>query len=250
MMKNTELLLGYDYDKWYGYGDKDKITIEISSEKNSHCLCVGKSGSGKSYYTVIMCARIASIDDLSQIYFADFKLDSTYSFLKGCPRYYSYFDSMQALSNVYEIMHQRQNGDTSRRPITLFIDEYTAFISALQNRDKKEAEKATRMLSELLMLGRTLAIRIVITTQTAYAEIFPKGSRVNFGVIVILGDYETDNNYEILLPQKYIAQIGERHFGLGEGVVMLQNSQLRYMKVPEITNEEKLQRVCIEALTR
>ena len=254
MMASSDLVLGYDFDKWHGYGYKDVISIDASRNKNSHCLCVGKSGSGKSYYTLLLCARISNLvcDDssLPLVYFADFKRDSTYSFMSDCPRYFSYYDTMDALRTVYEIMHQRQSGDSSLRPITLFIDEYTAFISALEIKDKKQAEMAKKMIAETLMLGRSLSVRLVLTSQTAYAENFPKGARLNIGVIVILGDYQTDINYEMLLPKKYIDQIGERQFGLGEGVVMLNDSKMRYIKVPRISNEEKMKQACIDALTR
>ena len=55
--------------------------------------------------------------------------------------------------------------------------------------------------------------------------------------------------YEMLLPKEYIDNIGERQFGVGEGVVLLQGTELHYIKVPSVRNEEKMRRICMDALT-
>ena len=44
--------------------------------------------------------------------------------------------------------------------------------------------------------------------------------------------------------------IGNRKFTRGEGVLLLQGSELNFIKVPAINNIKKLQRVCIEALNK
>ena len=49
---------------------------------------------------------------------------------------------------------------------------------------------------------------------------------------------------------EYIEKIGERKFKIGEGIVLLQGSQLHFIKVPVIRNIEKMQNICIEALNR
>ena len=78
-----------------------------------------------------------------RIYFADFKQDDQFIYMRKCPRYYPYDKTLEALEIVYEIMHKRQSGeDDSRDPITLIWDEYMANILALQSISKKEAEEA------------------------------------------------------------------------------------------------------------
>ena len=54
----------------------------------------------------------------------------------------------------------------------------------------------------------------------------------------------------MLIPKEYIERIGDRQFKIGEGVVLLQGSELHFIKVPVIRDEDKLQRICIEALNR
>lgn len=86
MTMNSNLILGYDFDKWYGYGIKEPVITDISTKTNSHTLICGMSGSGKSYAENILLARIASTE--GKVLFSDFKQDDSFTFLRKCPRYY------------------------------------------------------------------------------------------------------------------------------------------------------------------
>ncbi|CAI3542892.1 MAG: hypothetical protein ACLUC0_19450 [Clostridium neonatale] len=252
MMKgSSSILLGYDFDKWYGYGAKEAITTDISTKTNSHTLICGMSGSGKSFLTNIVFARLCLENGTGgQVYFADFKQDDQFSHLRNCPRYYPYDKTLEALDTVYEILHNRQSGeDVSRHPITLIWDEYVANVLALQGIDKKKADVVMRRVSEILMLGRSLSVRIIISCQRPDASVFPTGSRLNYGVIIIVGA-PIRSIYEMLIPKEYIDRIGGREFGVGEGVVLLQGSQLEFIKIPLVRDLEKMQQICIYALTK
>ncbi len=251
MMKDSSILLGYDFDKWYGYGAKEAITTDISTKTNSHTLICGMSGSGKSFLTNILFARLCLKNGKEgQVYFADFKQDDQFSHLRNCPRYYPYDKSIEALKTVYEILHNRQSGqDQSRYPITLIWDEYMANILSIQNTDKKKADEIMRKVSEILMLGRSLGVRLVVSCQRADASAFPSGSRLNYGVVIIVGA-PIRSIYEMLIPKEYIDRIGEREFRVGEGVVLLQGSQLEFIKIPLIRDVEKMKQICINALTK
>lgn len=50
-------------------------------------------------------------------------------------------------------------------------------------------------VSEIMMLGRSLAVRLVIACQRPDATAFPTGSRLNFGVIIIVGASLESNTY-------------------------------------------------------
>ena len=71
---------------------------------------------------------------------------------------------------------------------------------------------------------------------------------MNYGIVIIVGA-PIRSIYEMLLPKEYIDTIGERPFGTGEGVVLLQGTKLRYIKVPSVRNEEKMHQICMDALT-
>lgn len=164
---SDDLLIGFDYDAWYGYAQKVPISVDVSTKKNSHTLLCGMSGSGKSYLVNQYLARIfLHGGESSEIYFCDFKQDDNFSHLRGCPRYYPYDKTIEALDEVYEIMHKRLRGeDTSRNYVTLVWDEYIANILALQGKDKKKAEAVMNKVAEILMLGRSLSVRLVIACQ-------------------------------------------------------------------------------------
>lgn len=252
MMKNSDsLMLGYDLDCWVDYGIKQPISVDISSSANSHMLLCGMSGSGKSYATNFLFAKICEIQNLQgTVYFADFKQDDQFSYLRECPRYYPYDSSFEALDIVYNILHKRQSGeDISRNQVTLIWDEYMANILAIQSINKKRAEEVMRKVSEILMLGRSLAVRLIISCQRPDASAFPSGSRLNYGVVMIVGA-PIRSIYEMLIPKEYIEEIGERKFGVGEGVVLLQGSKLEFIKIPMVRDVEKMKQVCIEALTK
>ena len=140
MTHSKELLLGYDYDAWYGYGDKIPVYADISHGNNRHTLIAGTSGGGKTYYTNQLLARLCVAGGKEQkIFFADFKREDAFEYLRGCKTYYSYEQCTQALDIVYEILHKRQAGeDESRTPVTLFWDEYLANVLALKGQDTQK----------------------------------------------------------------------------------------------------------------
>lgn len=250
MMMSCELTLGYDFDKWYGYGVKEPIVADIS-KTNNHTLLCGMSGSGKSFATNILFAKSVLVSNAQgKVYFADFKQDDQFVYLRECPRYYPYNRSIEALETVYDILHKRQSGeDKFRHPITLIWDEYMANILSIQNTEKKKADEVMRKVSEILMLGRSLAVRLVISCQRPDASAFPSGSRLNYGVIMILGA-PIRSIYEMLIPKEYIDAIGERKFGVGEGIVLLQGSRLRFIKIPMVRDMDRMKQICIDALTK
>ncbi len=251
MTHSENLLIGYDYDAWYGYADKIPVTTDISTKTNSHTLICGMSGSGKSYLMNQYFTRLCMQEgENAKVYFADFKQDDSFAHLRKCSRYYAYDKSIEALDIVYEILHNRQSReDTSHNPVTLIWDEYMANILALQGIDKKKADSVMRKVSEILMLGRSLAVRLVISCQRPDATAFPTGSRLNYGVIIVVGS-PIRSIYEMLIPKEYIEKIGDRQFRTGEGVVLLQGSEMHYIKVPVIRDEMKMQKICIDALTK
>lgn len=249
MINSDELLIGFDFDQWYSFGVKESIVTDISPMTNSHILLCGMSGSGKSYAETLLMARIANERE-GRIFFADYKQDESFAFLRDCPGYYPYESSMDALDEVYEIMNRRQSGDdTSRSPITLIWDEYMANILSLNGKDKKTATIVMNKVSEILMLGRSHAVRLLVACQRPDASAFPSGSRLNYGIIIILGA-AIRSIYEMLIPREYIDRIGDRVFGRGEGIVLLQASEMRFIKIPTVRDEQRLQQVCIDALTR
>ena len=244
---SNQLLLGYDLDLWNDYGVKMPITTPISSDTNSHMIICGMSGSGKTFLEQIIIRNLASsYDKNSMVYFADYKGDDTFSYLRNTPRYYTYSQTLTALDEVYSILNHRLNGDIDRTPVTLFWDEYMANILSLTNTDKKLAAATMNKVSELLLMGRSMAVRLVIACQRPDAVAFPVGSRLNYGIAIILGAYQK-STYEMLMPDEK-DQIEGRAFNRGEGSVLLQGTTLHLIKVPLVRHIDNMQAMCIQAL--
>lgn len=243
-----KFVLGFDLDAWNQCGERREITVDLSPENNSHILLCGMSGSGKSYLENAILAKLALSDPLGEIHFADYKSDTSFSYLRGCPRYYSYKDTLQALEIVHNRLLARQSGqDGSTHPVTLVWDEYMAQILALQSEDKKAAAVVMSHVSEILLLGRSLSVRLICVCQRCDALAFPAGSRLNYGVVVVLGS-SAKSIYEMLLPD-FKDELKGRTFKRGEGVVLFQGSELRYLKVPVVGNPKRMQELCIRALS-
>lgn len=183
-----------------------------------------------------------------EYFFGDYKGERAFEFLRGCPRYYTYKDTLKALEIVHGRLLARQSGEeTSRNPITIFWDEYMAQALSLISEDRKAAAVVMGKVSEILMLGRSLGpVRISVFCQRPDALAFPAGSRLNYGVVVILGA-AVRSIYEMLLPD-HMEQVKGRQFGRGEGVVLLQGSELHYIKVGVTRNPRRMEEICIKAL--
>lgn len=255
MMTNSDtfhhhqLVLGYDLDVWKGCRRKNPISIDLSPSTNSHILLCGMSGSGKSYMEHQLLARLilAEQGNSGEFLFSDYKGDDTFSYLQSCPHYFTYKDTLQALDEVHARLMARQSGeDASRYPITLIWDEYMAQALNLLSEDKKAAAVVMGKVSEILLLGRSLSVRLVVACQRPDALAFPAGSRLNYGVVVVLGA-AIRSIYEMLLPD-HMEQVRGRQFERGEGVVLLQGSKLRFIKVPVVRDLERMKKSCMEAL--
>lgn len=243
-----QLTLGYDLDRWNLFGERVPISIDLSPKTNSATLLCGMSGSGKSYLENQILAKTAmALAEPSEVFFGEYKQDDAFAYLRGYPRYYGYKDTLQALDIVHGRLLARQSGeDTSRNTVTLVWDEYMAQMLALISVDKKAATVVMGKVSEILMLGRSLSVRLVISCQRPDALAFPAGSRLNYGVVVVLGA-AVRSIYEMLLPD-FMDEVKGRQFGRGEGVVLLQGSELHYIKVPMVRDVGRMEQICIKAL--
>lgn len=239
--------MGYDLDIWNRYREKEPVFIDLSPKSNSHILICGMSGSGKTYLEQAVLAKLALADPTGKVLFADYKGDDSFAFLRNLPSYFAYNRTLEALDLVHSRLLARQSGeDPTRTPLTLVWDEYIAQILALLSQDKKKAEKVMGQISEILLLGRSLSVRLIIACQRPDALAFPVGSRLNFGIVVVLGA-AVKSIYEMLLPD-FLEQVKGRRFQRGEGVALIQASELHFLKVPKIGDVERMKKLCILAL--
>jgi hypothetical protein len=249
------LVLGYDLDMWEQYGAKIPVITDCSPSTNTHCIVAGMSGGGKSVYlnylfsNIIATTNSAYSENPSEFHFADYKGDDKFSHLRDCPKYYSYKNTLDALDIVYTRFNERLSGaDETRHTVTLIWDEYMANMLDLINADKKQATEVMNRVSVLLQMGRSMAVRISIFCQRPDSLAFPAGSRLNMGISVILGA-AVNSIYEMLMPD-FVKQIEGRKFSVGEGVCLLQGSDLRFIKYIYDEHEiPKIHQACKNALS-
>lgn len=97
----STLTLGYNLDVWNDYGAKIPIVTDITISNNSHMIICGMSGSGKSYAQSGYIAKLFMAQPDGEFYFADYKGEDAFAFLRQCPRYWSFKSALEALDIVY-----------------------------------------------------------------------------------------------------------------------------------------------------
>jgi len=217
-------------------------------------VITGISGGGKSTAVQGYVAKMKQAQPEGEMYFSDYKGDDAFKYMRDCPRYRSFKRTLENLDIVYDRLNARLSGeDETRHPITLIWDEYMANILALQgeDKDKKPADRLAPFVmskvSEILLMGRSMAVRNVNICQRPDAIAFPTGSRLNYNVSVILGS-AVRSIYEMLMPD-HMEQLKGRQFGIGEGAALLQGSELHFIKVGLPQDSSRMRELCVSALS-
>lgn len=194
-------------------------------------ICIfGATGSGKTYCTKLMLARIAKIIQNSQLYVCDFKGDTDFSFLNDTDRFYRFMDCEDGLSNFYERLKKRQcNEDISRNMLVLFFDEWASYIL---NMDKKKSEEEKRKLATLLMLGRSFNIHVMISQQRVDASYF-NTARDNFNLVIALGNLSPEGKEMMFHDFKDKMKVDRRQ---GTGYMIINGTDFTSVLVPFISD--------------
>ena len=199
-------------------------------DKAPHIAISGATGTGKTYAVKLLLGKVSKHHHDSMLTVCDFKGDNDFQFLSECKRFYRFEDCIKGFKQFYEefIAVQRDQNKKSGMHILLF-DEWASFINYL---DKKEAEEYKKMLSSLLMLGRSFDYHVILSQQRLDAEYFGR-ARDNFNVIITLGNpskevigmFYSDFKDEIIQDRKR-----------GTGYMLINGAELKKIIVPEIDN--------------
>lgn len=207
---------------------------QLSNEPNF--LVVGKTGSGKSYALSVLLGIYAKAIPSVRITICDYKRSSFAQFA-DTPNFYGYEDVPDGIRAFYREFTERLAANDEKRNQqirVLLIDEYGALISA---QDKKTADELKYMVANMLFMGRSLGIRILIGVQRADAEHFKAGARDQFRAILGLGNLSREQK-QMLFPD-YKDEMTE-HNGLGEGYLLMDGQDEERVKVAEIKNTDAL----------
>lgn len=222
----------YIDERMYQLGITEWLMWEPS--KAPHIVIVGSTGSGKTYFSKSLLGKLALYGEKPQLYVCDFKGDEDFSFLCGCKKFYRYTACEQGLEEFYQCFLNRQSGKSSERMmLVLFFDEWASYLNFV---GKKKAEEEKGKLSNLLMLGRSFNVHVIISQQRADAQYFST-ARDNFNLVIGLGNLSPESKE--MLFHDYKEEM-EANCGRGMGYTLSNGMNLKKILVPTITNEKKL----------
>jgi len=210
-------------------------------------LVVGRTGSGKSFFLRLLSAKIAlNIPNVS-ITICDYK-KSSFAQFSGLPNFYGYTDVPNGIRAFYREFSERlaaNDAQRNKQVKVLLLDEYGAMIQA---QDKKESDELKTMIGNMLFMGRSLGIRVIIGIQRADSENFKAGARDQFGAVLGLGNLSKEQKQ--MLFTDYKDEMNEAN-GIGQGYLLVDGqSGIRRVIVPKITNPERVDACIREAVSR
>lgn len=214
-------------------------------ENMINLLCVGATGSGKSYALLTILGAFAKNSKV-KVVICDYK-KSSFSQFENTNNYFGYSDVGKGIVKVYKEFSERlQVNDTERnkRKIILIIDEYGAFISS---QEKKQAEMYKTMVGNMLFMGRSLGIVILIGIQRADAEYFKAGCRDQFSSILALGNISKEQ--KSMLFTDYKDKLNQ-HNSIGEGYLFVDGKGVERVKIAPITDFDILNKNITVAMNR
>jgi hypothetical protein len=214
-----------------------KISLKSKKlvDKMINLLCVGKTGSGKSYAMTAILYLFVKYRN-ANITICDFK-KSSFAQFEDSPNFYGYEDVPQGIRKFYEEFDARlkANDEERNKQIhVLLIDEYGALISS---REKKEADELKTKIANMLFMGRSLGMVVLIGIQRADSEHFKAGARDQFAAILALGNLSKEQKSMLFTDYKDEMSANNRR---GRGYLLIDGKGIERVKIAKIRDFDAL----------
>ena len=207
-------------------------------------LVVGRTGSGKSYALAVILGALARYNPDIRITICDYK-KSSFAQYEGTPNFYGYEDVPDGIRVFYKEFTERLEAndvERNKRKRVLLIDEYGALIAA---QEKKQADELRTMVANMLFMGRSLGIIVIIGIQRADSEHFKSGARDQFMAILSLGNLSREQK-QMLFADYKDEMIADN--GLGEGYLLVDGKGLDRVKIAAVNDHARLDKVIRQAM--
>ena len=239
------ILIGYEYES-YRLGIPLGVHWTPSPTDPPHWLVVGPSGTGKTWYSAALVARmVLHIPDV-KVWIASYKDDDFFQFCHSVTgaRYHYFNDSVEAIREFYTILETRLGGNPDRSFRLLWVDELAAMVTGL---DKKQSEFVKNAVASILQTGRSLNCQILVSVQRADSIYFNNGARENFNNVVFLGPNITKEAAQMFgIDRATLPRVtGRTGYYIANG----DSEAIRPIQVPIIKNTAKLTDALLKGIT-
>lgn len=205
--------------------------------------CYGATGSGKTYLVKLMTGKLVKYGK-AKLTVCDGKGGGDFDFLKGCERYAA-IEVTDVFDNFYQSFLARQKGeDESRDIMCLLFDEWSAYLDSLDS--KKEVEAQRKKLGQLLRLGRSFHVHVIVGQQRMDSTYF-QGFRENFNIVIGLSNLSKESRD--MFFSEYKEQM-ESDRARGTGYMTVNGASFTPVAVPKVNDLDKLHRAILAGVTR
>lgn len=220
-----------------------RIPIDWDTEAAPMGCCFGTTGSGKTYALKLMCGKLVKYGK-AKLTVCDGKGGGDFDFLKGCDRYAA-IEVTTVFNNFYQSFLARQKGeDESRDIMCLLFDEWSAYLDSLDS--KKEVEAQRKKLGQLLRLGRSFHVHVIVGQQRMDSTYF-QGFRENLNLVIGLSNLSKESRD--MFFSEYKEQM-EPDRARGTGYMTVNGASFTPVAVPKVNDLEKLHRAILAGVTR
>lgn len=206
--------------------------LDWEYRKYPHALLVGGTGSGKTTLLKNMLAQFIFSQKKAEIYLATYKPKcEDFSNIMESQHFGDYSRCHEVFNHFYNRFQDRLKGsDQTRHQLLLFFDEWVGFLLSL---NKKEQEDVLNRMGQILMLGRSLKVQVVLAMQRPDAVFFRNGARDNFNLIIGMGNLTGDGK-RMIFPSDCIEQL-QPVTEIGTGYALIGGYDLYKIWVPPMS---------------